>query len=87
MQYDIQSEELGRRRDVDLGHPGMNPMDSFDPDMPCRVHDGLNDQVIEWSPNWASMYRQYAWKWDEGVVAWDGLLLDGWSPIAPSCGH
>jgi len=30
-------------------------MDTFDPDKPCRVHDGLNDQMIEWSPQWASI--------------------------------
>jgi len=33
----------------------MNPMATFDPDRPCQVHDGLNNQVIEWSPQWASM--------------------------------
>ncbi|MCA1501659.1 hypothetical protein [Bradyrhizobium sp. NBAIM14] len=65
----------------------MNAMDRFDPDMLCRVHDGLNGQIIEWSPQWASMYRQYASKWDEGVIAWDGLLLDGWFPILRSRGH
>jgi len=67
----------------------MNSMDTFDPDMPCRVHDGLNDQIIEWSPHWAPMYREHASKWDEGVVAWDGLLLDGWTPLVRgrSCCH
>jgi hypothetical protein len=59
----------------------MNPMDTFDPDLPCRVHDRLNDQIIEWKPQWASMYREYGVKWDEGVIAWDGLLLDGWAPV------
>lgn len=54
-----------------------NPMDTFDPDRPCQVHDGLNDQTIEWKPQWGSMYREHGAKWDEGVVAWDGLLLDG----------
>jgi hypothetical protein len=43
MHDDIQSEELGRRRDVDLGHPGMNPMDSFDPDMPCGEGTSISD--------------------------------------------
>lgn len=32
------------------------------------------------------MYRQHASKWDEGVIAWDGLLLNGWSPILHSLG-
>lgn len=46
-----------------------------------QVHDGLNDQMIEWRPQWASMFREFATTWDEGVVAYDGLLLDGWTPI------
>jgi hypothetical protein len=52
-------------------------METFDPDRPCQVHDGLNEQVIGWRSEWASMYREHGAKWDEGVVAWDGLLLDG----------
>jgi len=55
----------------------MNPMSTFDPDVACRVHDRLNEKIINWRPEWAANYRQYA---DEGVIEWDGLLLDGWSP-------
>jgi hypothetical protein len=38
----------------------LNPMSTFDPDMPCRVHDALNDKAIDpatgerltrWSPS------------------------------------
>ena len=56
----------------------MNPMSTFNPDAPCRVHDGLNDQMIAWQPGWADSYRQYAHEHDTGVINWDGLLLDGW---------
>ncbi|MET4295294.1 hypothetical protein ACVW1A_001452 [Bradyrhizobium sp. LB1.3] len=28
----------------------MNPMDTFNPDMPCRVHDKVNDHIFEWNP-------------------------------------
>jgi hypothetical protein len=59
----------------------MNPMSTFNPEIPSHVHDAANDQIIEWMPRWASMYREYGVKWDEGVVAWDGLLLDGWTPV------
>jgi hypothetical protein len=55
-------------------------METFDPDMACWVHDGLNDQIIDWQPEWAASYREYASDFDApGVVSWDGLLLDGWS--------
>jgi hypothetical protein len=56
----------------------MNPMSTFNPEKPCRVHDGLNDQIIEWNPQWAPLYLDHGVKHDEGVIAWDGLLLDGW---------
>lgn len=29
----------------------------------------------------AAMYREHDTRWDEGVVSWDGLLLDGWAAI------
>jgi len=45
------------------------------------VHDGLNDNFIEWDPEWAASYREYSAQHDEGVVEWDGALLDGWIPL------
>ncbi len=60
----------------------MKPMSTFDPEVPCRVHDGLNDEFIEWEPQSAPLYHDYGVKQEEGVVAWDGLLLDGWIPTS-----
>ncbi len=62
--------------------PDWRPMSEFDPTQPARVHDRLNDQVIEWDP------ETHGRDWDlgghrdfgGGVVEWDGLLLDGWLP-------
>ena len=51
----------------------MNPMSTFDPDRPCKVHDALNDKTITWQTgNW----RQYA-RIDlaPGVVYSNGLIL------------
>ena len=59
----------------------MNPMDTFNPDMPCRVHDGLNDIILDWRPEWAEDYRRWAGEHDTGVIEWDGLLFDGWMPV------
>ena len=58
----------------------MNPMSTFNPGAACRVHDKLNDQILDWQPSWAANYRQYASEFDTGIVNWDGLLLDGWCP-------
>ena len=60
----------------------MNPMKTFNPEVPCHVHDTLKDDMIEWNPQWAPLYREHGVLQDEGVIAWDGLLLDGWSPVA-----
>ena len=61
----------------------MQPMLTFDPDRPSRVHDRANDKTIAWRTGWASNYRQYA-KTDkvDGTVWWDGLVFDGWEPAA-----
>ena len=54
-------------------------MTTFDPATPCKVHDQLNDCLFDWKPEWAENYRQHAISgYGESVVAWDGLLLDGW---------
>jgi hypothetical protein len=60
-------------------------MDTFDPRKPCKVHDRLNDWLFDWKPEWAEHYREHAQKWETpGVIAWDGLLLDGWLELCPS---
>ena len=43
-------------------------------------HDLLNDQTIEWKPKeHLESYRRFAEPDSPGVVAWNGLLLDGWT--------
>jgi len=58
------------------------PWKTFDPEKRCRVHDELNDQMIEWRPRCATLYQEYAVEQDEWVIAWGGLLLDGWTEVA-----
>jgi len=69
------------RADQNAYLPPMNPMSTFNPEVACRVHDALNKQVLDWQPAWAADYRRYASEHDTGVINWDGLLLDGWSPV------
>jgi hypothetical protein len=59
----------------------MRPMSEFDPTQPAMVHDGLNDKTFEWKPEWAQNYREYAVEDKDGVIGWDGLLLDGWEEM------
>jgi len=43
------------------------------------VHDALNDNTFPWEPGkYLENYREYAENEHDGVVAWDGLVLDGW---------
>src|ERR1700761_8814000 len=51
----------------------MNSMKTFNPEVACRVHDGLNDDTFDWQPEWAAHYREYSFDHTEGVVNWDGL--------------
>jgi hypothetical protein len=53
-------------------------MKEFDPAKPSLVHDALNDKKFLWQPEWAPHFREHAIEDKDGVVGWDGLLLDGW---------
>jgi hypothetical protein len=62
----------------------MQPMSTFDPNLPSRVHDRLNDRTLEWKTGWAGKYRQYARMVSEngqGVIYFDGPILDGCAPL------
>jgi hypothetical protein len=37
-----------------------DPWKTFNPEKRCRVHDELNDKMIEWLPRWATLYQEYA---------------------------
>jgi hypothetical protein len=70
-----------RRLGMEYYHSAMslNPMSTFDPDQPCRVHERLNDKTFDWHTGWASKYRQTAVLESDGVAYFDGLMLDGWT--------
>jgi hypothetical protein len=62
---------------------GLRPMAEFNPDVPSRVYDSLNEEFFDWKPeNYAANYRQLA-RPNRGTdeMEWDGLLLLGWRPL------
>lgn len=65
-----------------MGSP--RPMSEFDPSQPCWVHDRSRDTTFAWEPAWEDAYRRNAKSGhqEQGIVNWDGLLLDGWEPLA-----
>jgi hypothetical protein len=62
---------------------GLRPMAEFDPDVPSRVYDSLNEEFFDWEPvRYAADYRKWARPFrgtDE--MEWDGLMLLGWRPL------
>ena len=60
---------------------GLKPMSEFVPSRWVLVHDQLNDEEFEWWPARREHYERYARRLEDGRVAWEGLLLDGWRPI------
>jgi len=63
--------------------PDWRPMAEFDRSKPALVHDGLNDEVVDWKPElYQEHYDQYAHpEFNPGVTEWDGRLLEGWKPV------
>jgi hypothetical protein len=54
------------------------PMCEFDPSEPALVHDRLTKRLIPWEPAFRHSFARQARELEPGVVAYDGLLLDGW---------
>jgi hypothetical protein len=59
----------------------MRRMKEFNPVRRSRVHDAFNDLTFLWRTRWADHWRLHAWVASDGLVYWDGLILDGWEPI------
>jgi hypothetical protein len=57
-------------------------MSEFDPSKRGVIHDKLSDKNMDWQPEWAEHYRIHAVAEGHGVVGWDGLMLDGWTPAS-----
>src|SRR4029450_9408033 len=76
-----QSQEPLARKKPDESGPGWRPMSEFDPSKPALVHDRLNDQTIDWEPErHGTDYKAGHRNFGDGVIEWDGLLLDRWKP-------
>jgi hypothetical protein len=56
-------------------------MCDFDPESPALLHDSLNDKTFHFIPDMTEHWRKHARFRPDGVVEWDGLLIDNWSPV------
>jgi hypothetical protein len=56
-------------------------MGEFDPAEPAILHDRLNDRIIVWTGELGDRYVDGSRPRSDGIVEWDGLLLDGWGNV------
>ena len=61
--------------------PILKPMRDFDPSEPSLVHDRRNNRTLPWSPDFKRSYQRQAREREPGVIAYEGLELDGWMHI------
>ena len=65
----------------------IRPMSDFDPSEPSLVHDRRRDRMLPWSPAFRRSYERSAREHAPGVVAYEGLLLDGWMIVDDAPRH
>lgn len=61
--------------------PELRPMSEFDPSQPAVLHDSLNGKIIPWTGEDQDRWRRFAKPHAEGVIAWEGHLIDGWGNV------
>lgn len=44
-------------------------MQTFNPDAPCVIHDQLNNELLPWSSDWATHYREFAQPFDLRILS------------------
>jgi hypothetical protein len=67
-----------RRMSPMADRPTLRPMREFDPAKPGVLHDQQSDSMLAWTGEREGDFRRLA-KWRaDGLVEWDGGLLDGW---------
>ncbi len=57
---------------------GLRPMADFDPDQPAVLHDCRSGRMLPWTGEQGADFKARARAQAHGLVAFDGLLLDGW---------
>jgi hypothetical protein len=61
--------------------PELRPMSEFDPSQPAVLHDSLTNKIIPWTGEDQDRWRNRAKPHAEGVIAWEGHLIDGWGNV------
>ena len=59
----------------------LHPMKDFNPSEPAILHDRISDTIITWSGEEAIAFRSSCVAREDGSVAWNGYLFDGWGNV------
>jgi hypothetical protein len=61
--------------------PTLHAMKDFDPSEPAILHDRVTDTIISWSGEEADAFRRAAIVNEDGTIAWDDFVFDGWGNV------
>jgi hypothetical protein len=61
--------------------PTLHSMKDFDPSQPAILHDRVSDTIITWTGEEATVFRRSCVEQDDGSLAWDGFVFDGWGNV------
>jgi hypothetical protein len=56
-------------------------MRDFDPSEPAILHDQVSDTIVTWSGEDAPAFRRSSVSRENGTVAWNGFVFDGWGNV------
>jgi hypothetical protein len=56
-------------------------MRTFDPSQPAILHDQVSDTIITWSGEEADNFRRHRVLREDGAIAWQGFVFDGWGNV------
>ncbi|MDQ8728306.1 hypothetical protein [Bradyrhizobium sp. LHD-71] len=56
-------------------------MHDFNPFEPAVLHDRLTDTIITWSGEDAAAFRIHGVECEDGTIAWQGYIFDGWGNV------
>ena len=61
--------------------PTLHPMKDFNPSEPAILHDQISDAIVTWSGEDADAFRRNGVWREDGTVAWNGFVFDGWGNV------
>jgi hypothetical protein len=56
-------------------------MKDFNPSEPAILHDQITDTIVTWSGEDADAFRRDGVWREDGAVAWNGFVFDGWGNV------